>query len=224
MTSPYLTPGRSDSIDVRISGGRVGTETPTTPAADSSDWRLRMTAPAITLAGILSPLAATAGVIFPYTPTIRVQYTANYSDYAPLHTNTRGLFYTSSQVENVMVEGTFTAQDSKEADYVRAAIHFFKSATKSFAHNSKNKGAPPPIVFMYGYGDLQFNRHPTLVSLFNYASPNDVDFIPTTDQRDMIPTQTRLSLTLMPLVTRTQMMSSNTGEYQSGAGIRQGYW
>ena len=33
------------------------------------------------------------------------------------------------------------------------------------------------MVFLSGLGDFQFNRHPCLVSQFNYNLPSDVDYI-----------------------------------------------
>jgi hypothetical protein len=39
------------------------------------------------------------------------------------------------------------------------------------------RGAPPPLVYLSGYGDFQFNEHPCLVSSFSYSLPSDVDYI-----------------------------------------------
>jgi len=190
----------------------------------AKDHRVKITSKTISYNGVLSPLANTNGVLFPYMPTIRIQYTANYSDYSPIHSNHRGLFYTSSQVENVLLEGTFTVQDSSEADYLRAVIHFFKSATKMFYGDSMFNGSPPAMVYMSGLGEYQFNNHSAVVSLFNYSSPSDVDFIPTSDNRDMMPTMARLSLTLLPLLSRSKVTNSSTESYYSGNMITKGYW
>lgn len=189
----------------------------------SSDWRFKITCPAI-INDSMEPVKKTGGVIFPYTPVVRVQYTANYSDFVPTHSNHRGLFYTNSGVENLMVEGTFTCQDSSEADYIRATKQFFITATKGFYGASSNKGSPPPMVFLYGFGEMQFNKHPALLSLFNYSSPSDVDYIPTTDKRDMIPTKVRLSLTLLPVNSRKKITDSSTKAYHQGYNLKEGYW
>jgi hypothetical protein len=40
-----------------------------------------------------------------------------------------------------------------------------------------NRGSPPPLVFLRGLGEHQFNEHPCVVSLMNYNLPDDVDYI-----------------------------------------------
>lgn len=152
--------------------------------AQSSDWRVRLRlAPNSNYLynapqpGILAALKLTDGVIFPYTPTVETAYKANYDTYDLTHSNYRGYFYKNSHVDAVNVRATFTAQDSKEADYLLAVIHFFRSCTKMFYGQDAQRGAPPPLVYLNGYGDYQFNEHPCLVSQFNYSLPPDVDYI-----------------------------------------------
>jgi hypothetical protein len=126
---------------------------------------------------LLWPLRDTDGVIFPYTPTIDLGYKANYTQYDLTHSNYRGYFYQNSYVDQVNIKGTFTAQDTVEANYLLACIHFFRSATKMFYGQDAERGAPPPLVFLSGLGDFQFNKHPCVVSQFNYNLPADVNYI-----------------------------------------------
>jgi hypothetical protein len=127
--------------------------------------------------GILEPLVASDGVIFPYTPTIQTSYQAKYDSYNLTHSNYRGYFYQGSQVGDISVSGIFTAQDTDEANYVLAVIHFFRSVTKMFYGKDQFRGAPPPLVELSGFGQYQFNNHPCLVASFNYSLPKDVDYI-----------------------------------------------
>ena len=150
----------------------------------AADWRVRLQlAPGATYLykaqtpGILAPLYATDGVIFPYTPTISTSYNAKYDPYDLVHSNYRGYFYKSSQVETISIKGTFTAQDSREAAYLLAVIHFFRSVTKMFYGQDQEAGTPPPMVFLSGLGKYQFNNHACVVSQFSYNLPNDVDYI-----------------------------------------------
>ena len=150
----------------------------------AADWRVRLQlAPGATYLykaqtpGILAPLYATDGVIFPYTPTISTSYNAKYDPYDLIHSNYRGYFYKSSQVETISIKGTFTAQDSREAAYLLAVIHFFRSVTKMFYGQDQEAGTPPPLVFLSGLGQYQFNNHACVVSQFSYNLPNDVDYI-----------------------------------------------
>lgn len=162
--------------------------------ASQGDWRVRIhlaagsnylyNAPAGKVGGvdlpgpgILAPLALTDGVIFPYTPSIETSYQAKYQNVDLTHSNYRGYFYQSSYVDTITVRGTFTAQDTKEAQYLLAAIHFFRSATKMFYGQDQQAGTPPPLVFLSGLGQFQFNKHPCVISNFNYSLPNDVDYI-----------------------------------------------
>jgi len=157
----------------------------------NKDWRVRLSlGPGAqylynaTPAGVLKPLAAnggTDGVIFPYTPNITTSYSANYEQYDLTHSNYRGIFYKNSRVGDIQLRGTFTAQDTDEANYLLAVIHFFRSVTKMFYGQDEQRGTPPPICLLNGYGGYQFSDHPVVVSAFNYNLPNDVDYIRTTN-------------------------------------------
>jgi len=151
---------------------------------NNGDWRVRLRlAPQSKYLynapnpGILQPLQITDGVIFPYTPTITSNYKANYSQYDLTHSNYRGYFYQNSYAEPLQINCMFTAQSTVEANYLLAVITFFKSVTKMFYGQDAQRGAPPPLTYLTGLGDYQFNEHPCLVSQFNYTLPADVDYI-----------------------------------------------
>ena len=129
--------------------------------------------------GILKYLNETDGVVFPYTPNITVSYSANYDQINPTHSNYKVLQYTNSSVDSVSISCDFTAQDTREANYLLAVIHFFRSVTKMFYGQDQNPkpGTPPPLVYLFGLGEFQFNAHPLVVTNFNYALPSDVDYI-----------------------------------------------
>jgi len=154
---------------------------------NNGDWRVRLSlAPAADYlyntpgngsAGILEPLRVTNGVLFPYTPQIDTQYRAEYDSYSLTHSNYKGYFYKSSHIDAVNITATFTAQDTSEAEYLLAVIHFFRSVTKMFYGQDPERGAPPPLVYLTGLGEYQFNGHPCVVTSFNYTLPADVDYI-----------------------------------------------
>jgi hypothetical protein len=151
---------------------------------NNGDWRVRLrlapqakylyNAPS---PGILQPLKISDGVIFPYTPSIQTSYRAQYSDYVLTHSNYKGYFYQGSFVDAINLNCTFTAQGTPEANYLLAVITFFKSVTKMFYGQDAERGAPPPLVYLSGLGEYQFNEHACLVSQFNYSLPADVDYI-----------------------------------------------
>jgi hypothetical protein len=153
--------------------------------AQSGDWRVRLRlAPQSNYlyndpqcGPVLWPLRNTDGVIFPYTPSIDTAYKAEYDAYNLTHSNYRGYFYKGSYVDAINIKGLFTAQDHNEANYLLAVIHFFRSATKMFYGQDDQRGAPPPLVYLSGLGEFQFNEHPCVISQFNYNLPSDVDYI-----------------------------------------------
>ena len=134
-------------------------------------------------AGILGPLKATNGIIFPYTPQINVTYAANYDPTELIHSNYKIFQYKGSSVDQISITCDFTAQDTFEANYLLAVIHFFRSVTKMFYGQDQkpNIGSPPPLCYLSGLGAFQFNNHPLAIASFNYSLPNDVDYIRATN-------------------------------------------
>lgn len=132
-----------------------------------------------TTSDILYPLKQTDGVIFPYTPQINLNYTANYESTDPTHSNYRIYSYKNSLVDSITIIGDFTAQDTNEANYLLAVIHFFKSVTKMFYGRDSNpsRGTPPPLCYLSGYGTYAFDMHPVVISTFSLSYPNDVNYI-----------------------------------------------
>jgi hypothetical protein len=152
---------------------------------NNADWRVRLRlAPQSTYlynapnpGPLLQPLQVTDGVIFPYTPQISTAYKANYSTYDLTHSNYRGYFYQNSYVDVITINAMFTAQSTSEANYLLGVITFFKAVTKMFYGQDAQRGSPPPLTYLSGLGQYQFNEHPCLVQSFNYSLPNDVDYI-----------------------------------------------
>jgi hypothetical protein len=151
---------------------------------NNNDWRVKLRlAPnadylyAASFPGILKPLKDTGGVIFPYTPSITTSYKANYATADMTHSNYKGYFYQGSAVEPVTLSCPFTAQSTVEAEYLLAVVHFFKSVTKMFYGQDPQRGSPPPLVYLTGLGQFQFNEHPCVVQSFTYELPTDVDYI-----------------------------------------------
>ena len=150
------------------------------------DWRFRMSlAPSANYLyksanpGILKPLIATSGIIFPYSPQITVTYAANYSATELTHSNYKIQNYKNSGIESVNIVADFTVQDSAEANYLLAVIHFFKSVTKMFYGQDQNpsRGTPPPLVYLTGFGQYQFDMHPVVITNFTHTFPSDVDYV-----------------------------------------------
>jgi hypothetical protein len=189
-----------DAQDAAIGGGGQGISTAlnntrSTATKDDSanfqqkpDWRARLSlSPGANYlykvppaqAGILEPLQSTDGVIFPYTPAISVTYSAGYDASDLIHSNYKVYQYKGSSVDTVSITADFTAQDTTEANYLLAVIHFFRSVTKMFYGQDKNpnNGVPPPLCYLSGFGAYTFDAHPLVVTNFTYTTPTDVDYI-----------------------------------------------
>jgi hypothetical protein len=218
-----FVPVEPDPTATRTVAGKVDTiyQPPTaslTKQPETGDWRLKISLasnanylykdPAIQnvsggRASILYPLTLTDGVLFPYTPDITTAYRADYDNYSLTHSNYRGYFYKSSFVDAVNITADFTAQDTYEANYMLAMIHFFRSVTKMFYGRDQQAGAPPPMVYMIGLGQFQYANHPCLVSQFNYSLPNNVDYVRagsvTNLQQNLLTQRPRASIATNPI-------------------------
>lgn len=157
---------------------------------EQEDWRVRLQlAPSAnylynvaTKDDLLYPLKGTNGVIFPYTPVINSAYRANYDPADLTHVNYKQFFYRNSSIDEISIQAEFTAQDTTEANYMLAVIHFFRTVTKMFygqdgKGGGPSAGTPPPLCYLSGYGQFQYSDHPLLISQFTYNLPNDVDYI-----------------------------------------------
>jgi hypothetical protein len=200
---------KQDQINKSVEIGTIGTRgalndtRKTATKQDSAsfqkakDWRVRISlAPnakylykgvSKTEAGILEPLQSTDGVIFPYTPNISVSYAAGYDATDIAHSNYKVFQYKGSSVDSISITGDFTAQDTNEANYLLAVIHFFRSVTKMFygQDQTPKNGVPPPLVYLSGFGAYQFDNHPMAITGFTYSTPTDVDYIRAGSQTNM---------------------------------------
>jgi len=171
---------RSVGVSVRTGYGQ-GSST-----GIDEDWRVRISLATNatifykgTNPGIQSPLLNTAGVVFPYTPSISVQHNARYGETKLTHSNYASYFYEGSDVSAITIAGDFTVQSEEEGKYVIAAMTFFRSCTKMWfgTQTQPLAGNPPPMVFLNGYGKLYFPNVPCVITSFNHTMPAEVDYL-----------------------------------------------
>lgn len=162
--------------------------TPITFADSGKDWRVKVSVASgsgvlydMPSAGIMEPIKKTNGVIFPYAPSLTVAHQARYNSQPLTHSNYNNYFYEGSEVQNIQITADFTVQNLSEAAYFLAALYFFRAATKMFyGESGKYQGAPPPIVYLDGYGSHYLPHVPCIVTSFSHTMPSDVDYIETT--------------------------------------------
>lgn len=150
------------------------------PRGGGSDRRVIISAPSSSVVlkgGIVAPLKEIGGVLFPYTPTITMGHKANYDAPELIHTNYQMPTYRNSNVNDITIQGEFTANNSDEAKYVLAMMYFFRTATKMFYGQDSIAGTPPPMLFLDGHGSYVFPHVPIVISSFDYTLPNNVDYI-----------------------------------------------
>jgi len=171
---------------------------------------------------VFRPLMAMAGVLFPYTPTIQVAHKASYDMMSLVHTNYVTPQYQHSQIDNISIQGVFTANYPAEAEYMMAMLHFFRTVTKMFYGKGNLTGTPPPVLYLDAYGPYAFDHIPVVITGFDYTFPNDVDYIScsTNGQTQRVPTSLSVNLSMVPTYSRNNI-SNNFGltEFSNGSLI-----
>ena len=163
------------------------------------------------------------GIVFPYTPQINITYSAEYQAQKFTHSNYAAQFYTGSEIQDIQIQGEFSAQNEVEARYLLAVITFTKLVTKMFFANGAFVGNPPPILKLNGFGPYQFNNVPVIVKQANYTLPAEVDYIPTFNKGQLlarVPTQMSVSYTLAPVYSRNRVAQFNFTEFANGDLIK----
>jgi len=151
----------------------------------ASDWRVRLSLPPA--AGgfyrdspLMAPLQATDGMVFPVTPTIIVQNSANYTPQELPHTNYPYYAYNNSRVDAMSIIGNFPVQNSTEGKYWLASMHFLRSASKMFFGPGESQGNPPQILRLNGYGEHIFKDVPVIIEQVTIELRESVDYIAVT--------------------------------------------
>lgn len=149
----------------------------------NQDWRVRLSMPTtdiFTNSPVLQPLMRAGGLVFPYTPQITISHSASYAEEPITHQNYTFTYYQNSKASDIQIIGSFSVEDSVQAQYWIAAVHYLRSITKMFTGDLGDiSGNPPPIVYLNGYGDYVFKNIPVVVKSFSIDLPADVNYIAT---------------------------------------------
>jgi hypothetical protein len=101
-----------------------------------------------------------------------------------------------------------------------------------FYGSSTNLGAPPPIVYLSGYGDFIFNKVPCVVKQFTMDLRNDIDYIKVpinggfssdnnSSSYSYVPVLSTLNITVAPIYSRDDVSQFNLDEFAKGGYIGQ---
>ena len=191
----------------------------------NSDWRVKLGYKKGSYTDIMAPLSITGGVVFPYTPTVIVNHTANYDAMHPVHSNYPFYAYQNSQVDQMTITGDFVQQTEADAEYWVAVMHFLRSSTKMAYGETSNQGYPPPLLKLNGYGQFVFNNIPVLLQTFMIDLPSDVDYIETTfggGGKTFVPVKCQIALTLVPQYSRRKVEQFSLDKFISGSYLKTG--
>ena len=180
--------------------------------------------------GILSPLAIgkeQLGVEFPFTPTIMMSHSANYGAFDVTGSIYQQNFYNSTPNPTISITAMFPSNTEKEARYTAAALHFFKSCTKSdFGIQAGDRaGTPPPILKFNCYGSVHASNVPVVIRSFNYTLPEDTDYVEVDINGEMIavPTLLLAAIELTPQIPPKVVKDKfNIKTYASGGLLKGG--
>jgi len=176
--------------------------------------------------GLLSPLRQDRGVIFPYTPTIGIGHSANYGSYDTTHSVYQPNYYVNTPNPSIGITATFTANEMGEARYTAAALHFFKTLTKSdFGEQGINPGSPPRTLIFNAYGHLHANNVPVILTSVNYNLVEDIDYVEVdfNGSKTSIPTSLLVTLDLrVQMPPRYTKERFNLRNYANGSSVKGG--
>ena len=218
LRSVGLLPGAAPTAGTGFVEARWGSEV-------DLDWRVRLSVPQnYKSSRLLTPLLETNGLMFPYTPQIIMESSANYNSLHPTHSNYPFPAYQNSQVNAMTLIGDFFVENEKEGQYWVAATHYLRSITKMAYGATSNQGSPPPIVKLNGYGDYVFKDVPVVVQMFTVELPNDVDYIQVGvgDNGTWVPTRSSISVVVQPAYSRKNITKFSLDAFVNGQYVVDG--
>jgi hypothetical protein len=148
--------------------------------ANSDDWRVRLSLASwvsFKSSPVLAPLKEAGGLIFPYTPQITIKSSATYTSTSPVHTNYAFRSYKNSDPGAIQIIAPMNVEDSTQALYWIAALHYLRSLTKMFTGNDPKAGNPPPVIYLNGYGNYVFKNVPVVVTNIDIQLNAECDYI-----------------------------------------------
>lgn len=159
---------------------------------------------------------------FPFTPTITVNSSTNYSGYDLTHSNFQQRAFQMSNNTEISLVAPVVARSVAEADSIITAAQFFRSAMKmGFGESDPLKGFPPPILRLYAYG--HFVNVPVVIRDFTHNLDNDVDYVSASGDMS-IPISSTFVLSLSTTYSPNNVRDNfSVSDYASGNLRNKGY-
>ena len=149
-------------------------------SGNPADWRVRLSLANWTSfksSPVLAPLSQAGGLIFPYTPSITISSGASYNATQTTHTNYNFQAYRNSDPGSISITAPMYVEDSTQALYWIAMVHYLRSLTKMFTGTDTKAGNPPAIIYLNGYGNYVFKNIPVVVTKMSVTLDASSDYI-----------------------------------------------
>lgn len=196
----------SNAIDVSVNYG--------------NDWRVRInTNWALFNSPLFQRLEDTGGMVFPYLPTVSIGSQANYNTLDPTHNNYPFYAYKNSQVNDINIQGEFTCENSRDAEYWLASNLFLRTATKMFFGQGENAGNPPVICKLSGYGTNVFNNVPVVIKDYNVNLGNDTQYVKAQKYNTWVPITSTVTVNVVPIYNRERLRSFDLTDFAKGGTL-----
>lgn len=143
----------------------------------------------------------TKGIVFQYTPTIKMQHKVNYDAIEILHSNLSINQYKNTPPPGITLTGIFTADNKENAEYMYGVMCFLRAMTKcEFGMKSRNEkggneGVPPPTLYLNGWGNM-INNVPVVITGFDIDLPKESHYVYLEDYDVWLPTQMEFTIGL----------------------------
>ena len=174
---------------------------------------------------LIFTLEELGGIIFPYTPTISQDYSAEYASANPTHSNYSIYFYKNSKVGAINITGKFTVQNEADANVYLATIHLLRALTKMRSGGStgdRDSGSPPPVCRLQAYGEFMFDNTPVAITNFRIELPDSVDYFTAGKPgfgggsiygQTSVPVVSTIALTCIPIYSRAEMQKFSVSSW-----------
>lgn len=130
------------------------------------------------LSGPLSPIAASGGLVFQYSPSISETIEVDYNSVGSIvHSNENYNVWSGTQNRRISLgDVVFTADTEENATYLVAAMQFFRVYSLSDFGRGKT-GRPPSPMWFSAYGRMMYEQVPVLLKGATLEFPNNVDYV-----------------------------------------------
>lgn len=179
------------------------------------DLRVKIAVPSLYLRSVqplpISELQSYGAIIFPYTPSIQFEQSAQYQSQTPIHSNYPLNFYQRSTVGNITIQGKFTVENNKDAALYLGTIQLLRVLTKMRWGDDVDAGAPPPVCELKAYGTFMLDSIPVAIQSFRIELPDTVDYFTYSDEykyssrATAVPTLSSITVTCIPMFSRDEI-------------------